>query len=410
VGKASVISVLKSKSVLATALITPLVIAGMGLLAFQTYSFITGKSFKDFNLEIGKLWNFKKQTEERTTPPSNREMAYPIKPKNSERLETKEERVFQKLEKLPRPKVAKSILQEEKVKAAKAVVPPQPQILLNNINEVVFSRFNNTLVSSYVKRLDNNYLINPKINPHFGTWFISASFSPTLNYRNLNYYHHNIKGAAFDQNTLFHYGLTEAQRNATDQTISGFSIALEAGKRMGKRLSVYTGLRYTGMGEQVLLAEKNAQAPRLQFSSFHQKLPMYEAAEVQEQNVIPYTNQYNYWQVPLGIHFDVYSRKLTTVAAQAEISYHRLNRVNAMVYDFNTDYYYWFDDEEGLFNVNGFGTQVGVIVSQFATPRTEFFAHPFFNYNLTKTHTSAYPVDQHQYATGLRIGMRHHLH
>lgn len=408
-GRDSLISVLKSKSVIAVALITPLVVAGMGLLAFQTYSFITGKSFKDFNLEIGKLWNFRKDSEEKPIQMVKKQIAYPLKSAKPESASETPDRVFQKLEKLPAPKEAKSILQDPKVKASSAVAPPQPQILLKNINKVVFARASNTLVSSYIKRLDESYLINPTIKPHVGKWFVSASFSPTLNYRNLNYHHQKINGAAINQNVLFHYGLTESQRNETDQSMSGFSIALEAGRRITKRISIYSGLRYTGMGEQVLLAEKDMQEPRLQFSSFHNKQPMYTAADQQHSNIIPYTNQYNYWQVPIGINFDLYGRKLTSVAAQAEVSYNRLQHVNAMVYDFDTDYYYWFNGEEGLFNSDGLSTQLGVVVSQFATPRTEFFANPFFMYNLTQTHKNIYPVSQHQYATGLRIGMRQHL-
>ena len=48
---------LTSKSLLATWLLTPAIVAGIALVGFQTYSLISGKSISDLDFGIGKLWS-----------------------------------------------------------------------------------------------------------------------------------------------------------------------------------------------------------------------------------------------------------------------------------------------------------------------------------------------------------------
>ena len=46
-----------SRSTIVTWLLAPAILGGMALLGFQTYGLMTGKSFSEFNFEIGKLWS-----------------------------------------------------------------------------------------------------------------------------------------------------------------------------------------------------------------------------------------------------------------------------------------------------------------------------------------------------------------
>ena len=60
-------SLLKKRSTLASVVIVPAVLVGLGLVVFQTYSAVTGESLFDFDFKIGKLWQTsepKKETED----------------------------------------------------------------------------------------------------------------------------------------------------------------------------------------------------------------------------------------------------------------------------------------------------------------------------------------------------------
>ena len=88
------------------------------------------------------------------------------------------------------------------------------------------------------------------------------------------------------------------------------------------------------------------------------------------------------------------------------VNFKKLSKVNALAFDFNTDYYYWCNSDKEIFNTYGVGTITGVTLSQYFGERLELFVNPTFKYNITSTFKRPYAVDQNQYSTGLRLGFK----
>ena len=169
---------------LATLVVTPLVLGGLGLLGFQTYSLITGKSFKDINFDIGRLWESKNNVVKEELTDAN--VVYRIKPVP--------ENVS--IEQVLSPKIRSKFLPVIKRKPALIIEPEKQEFnaplfnkefaSLNPISDIdILSNIQNPLLIKYYSRLESEYLIDPNIVPKMGNWYFGLSFSPTLNYRSL---------------------------------------------------------------------------------------------------------------------------------------------------------------------------------------------------------------------------------
>ncbi|MBT8327260.1 MAG: PorT family protein [Bacteroidia bacterium] len=394
---------------LATLVVTPFVLGGLGLLGFQTYSLITGKSFKDINFEIGRLWESKKNAVKEELTEAN--VVYQIKPTP--------ETVT--IEEVLSPKIRSKFLPVIKGKPALIVEPEKQEInaplfnkdfaSLNAISDIdILSNIQNPLLIKYYSRLESEYLINPNIVPKLGNWYVGFSFSPTLNYRSFGYDAQYVTGVAVHGNYRYTYGLTEETRNISDKAISSFNVGIDIGRRITNRLNVYTGLYYSNYGEQLQVSAVDMLDPNYEESEFLNKTPMYEVYdEESSENSIPYTNKYSYIEIPLGISYDLFVLEKFKVALDGGLNLQKLDHVNALVYDFETDYYYWITEKEDIFRQYGVGVSTGATISQFVGERLEMFVNPQFKYNLNSTFKKPYPVNQNQYSTGLRIGIKRHL-
>ena len=394
---------------LATLVITPLVLGGLGLLGFQTYSLITGKSFKDINFDIGRLWESKNNTVKEELTDAN--VVYRIKPVP--------ENVS--IEQVLSPKIRSKFLPVIQRKRASIVKSESPEITtpvfsaeftdLEAISDIdIISNFQNPLLIKYYSRLEKEYLIDPNIIPQMGNWYFGFSFSPTLNYRSFGYDARYVSGVAVHGNYRYTYGLTEETRNISDKAISSFNIGIDIGRRITERLNVYTGLYYSNYGEQLQVSPVNKADPNYEESEFLNKSPLYEVYDAESsENNIPYTNKYSYIEIPLGVSYDLFVLEKFKVAVDGGINFQKLDNVNALVYDFETDYYYWITEKEEIFRQYGVGVSTGATISQFVGERLEMFVNPQFKYNLNSTFKKPYPVNQNQYSTGLRIGFKRHL-
>ena len=79
------------------------------------------------------------------------------------------------------------------------------------------------------------------------------------------------------------------------------------------------------------------------------------------------------------------------------------------MYDFDTDYYYWFNDEDDIINDSGIGFSMGIALIQNLTERIELTFNPHFKFNLSSTFSDSYSVEQNQYSTGVRVGVRQQI-
>jgi len=391
--------------------VTPLVISGLALVGFQTYSLVTGKSFKDINFEIGKLWE-QVSGNNVNTPIQSSQIVKSIIPKSNQVLPEIVSPLthFQKTE-IPdiQPKNASLV----KPNRYEQEVGRQFDKLdgLNQISNIEISTISqNPLLSKYYNRLASDYLINPNLAPNQGKWYVGFGFSPTLNYRSFSYDPSNVSGVAVSGNYRYTFGLTENQRNTTDKVVTSYNIGIDFGRYISSKARIFSGIHYASYGEQILVANVDKANLNYAGAEFMGLLPLYEGfnSENSSEN-LPYTNRYAYYEIPVGISLDCIQFEKSKVSMDVAMSFLKLSEVNALVYDFETDYYYWITDKNEIFRKHGVGGLIGITASQFVAERLELFINPQFKINFNSTFQKPYPVNQNQYSTGLRIGFKQHL-
>ena len=394
------------KASTASLFVTPLVVGGIALIGYQTYSMLTGKSFKEINYEIGQLWAAR-DAAPNTQPNKAPSVVFKYRPVKKSPVQFQPEKL--------RVRPARNINRRER---SVQIAPSASQIrITENIANLerlstlsIAPVVSSAVLAKYFDRLDNTYLIDPNMNPQTGKWYVSYSFSPTLNYRSFGYDASNMTGVRVVGNYRYVYGLTESARNATDRSVTGYSVGVDIGKRLLPRLSISTGLHYSQYGEQVQICEANHRDPNFREARFMGQEPMYSSYSTEDvEGNFPYTNSYSYFEVPLLLNYDALVFDRSKITVNAGLHYQRLDHVNALVYDFETDYYYWFTHKKDIFRTHGWGMSTGVTISQFVGERVELFINPQFKTNLNSTFKSPYPVQQRQYSTGLRLGVKHEL-
>jgi hypothetical protein len=401
---------IKAEPKIAYVLLLPAVGFGLLLLLFQTYSLITGKSFADLDFNIGKLW----QTED-VTPKSSANSPLFIKERILAIAEAKE--VSATLESLRKLVITDLTPKKTNVQVSQPVEQSSRSAFvqeffdLSLIDKVDISTLaQNKQLQKYYSKVESEYLINPFMVPKQGKWYIGFSFAPTLSYRSFGYDPSLVSGVSVDGNYRYTFGLTEGARNRTDKPITAYTIGIDFGRHINKQFSLFSGIHYARYGEQILVKTADTENPNYLKSNFMGKSPQYERFDnSNSQNNIPYQNTYTYFEVPIGISATVAQLSKTKITADVAVNLQKMDHVNALVYDFNTDYYYWINRKEKIFNKYGIGSMVGVTLSQYVGERLEFFINPQFKYSLKSTFQKPYPVTQNQYSTGLRIGMKQQL-
>ena len=400
---------MKKMSFMASLAIIPAVLGGLLLLGFQTYMLFTGKSFSDLNFDIGKLW----QTPEKIDVPLrsvNSDVFINPLFKEKESNFSLFDQLREKTVSLPSPKKQASIPASQEAKKVEEKVKKE-FFEVEALDQVkIYSVTRGKQFAKYVTRLDKEYLINPNITPKQGKWYIGASFSPTLNYRTFSYDHTLVKGVAVDGNRRYTFGLTENQRDVSDKSITSYSFGFDIGRQLTPKITFYSGLHYARYGEQILVKAVNHSNPNYELSSFHGEKPKYEVFD--EENALlnlPFRNKYSFIELPVGVSIEIAQFNKSIIRAELGVAFQRLTAVNALIYDFDTDYYYWMNEEASMFRAYGIGSQLGLSISQFVGERTEVFANPQFKFNLNSTFERPYPVSQNQYTTGLRLGVKQHI-
>jgi len=403
---------IKTRSGLATFAIVPAVLCGLTLLGVQTYSLITGKSFSDLDFNIGKLW----QTSENSVPQNDVNVltifdrvtasylaSYDI---DNSKLEEIKALVISDISSRPA-----QLVNTDKVEKQDKYASTFDLFDLSIIEEVnIFSILQSKQLLKYLDRLDKEYLINPNMVPKQGKWYLGVSFAPTLSYRTFSYDPSYVNGVAVAGNYRYTFGLTEDSRNKTDKAIASYSFGFDIGRRINSKVTIFTGLHYAHYGEQIQVRPVDTENPNYENASFMGNKPMYElySSENSSRN-IPFTNKYSYIEIPLGVSIDVAQLNKSKLSFDAGVNFKKLSNVNALAFDFYTDYYYWCNSDKEIFNNFGVGTITGVTLSQYFSERLELFVNPTFKYNVTSTFKRPYAVNQNQYSTGLRLGFKQQI-
>lgn len=240
------------------------------------------------------------------------------------------------------------------------------------------------------------------------------SFTPSLNHRNLQYRDWNATSSRLVENTVYTFGQTEIFRDIHDKPILGFSVGFDIYYNYSEKLYLQTGLYYSSMGEQLYVAKTNealaAQYPNEESSIFRSLAPSFQSPEMstaQNQEVIPFTNYYGYYELPLLVNYKVPSGSHIQFELQGGVSYSFLDHADAVIYDFKSDNYYWIPTSDfPLFNTHNINTYAGVSVGTLLSSKVEVFLNPQFKYALRSTYSQDYPVNQNQYSVGMRMGIK----
>lgn len=386
-------------------------VVGIAVLLFQAYSIYTGKAFKPFNIEVGSLWNADGNSGI-NEPIQENDIILEVIPQ-SENLSTIVK---------PRRVSTKDYFTATTVKNTQIIDPydsERPMELLERnadfsrkLNMLsIASVYSNDLTMKYFKQLQNDYLVNPDLKPNKGRWYVGFSFAPSLTYRQFNYSESNIAGIMNDGNTVYVYGMTESFRNNSDRMISSFYTGLDIGVALNNRITLNSGIYYSVYGESISITNIPENDINAKEAEFYGQEPLYASPDNHANGEnLSYDNRYSYIEVPINIEYCVTDDEKGNINVQAGAYFRKLDHVNALIYDFDTDFYYWLPQNDlEIYKDLSVGVMGGVNLSQFISKHIEVFVNPQFKYNLHSTFAECYPVDQHHYSTGLRLGIKQHL-
>jgi len=390
-------------------LLVPAITIGLSLLGFQTYIWVTGETFKGFSLDIGRLWSSDDtpvdKLDEQKTPSS-----YVDEVEDTEfSLSSELDGIILPNLKSKNTETIKQVFEQEIVTSSSAI--EKIASTLDRIDHIEINPLiNNDLHAKYIDRLKSESLISPNMVPKQGKLYWGVNFSPAFSYRIFNIDVNKVNGIAEDQNRVYTTGLTEEKRNTLDKAITAYSFGLDFGKQIGEKFSVYSGFHIAGYGEQILVSTINQENPNFCYAEFHNRKPAYAATEstLNSKN-IPFTNQYKYIEIPLGVQYTVSKFDKAKIAIDLGAYCQKVYQVNALLYDFDTDYYYWFNDNDAIIKDKGMGISVVASLIQNLTELIELTFNPYMKFNLNSTFSDSYSVHQNQYSTGVRVGIRQQI-
>ena len=390
-------------------LLVPAITVGLSLLGFQTYIWVTGETFKGFSLDIGRLWSSDDTPDDK---PDEQKIysSYVDEVEDTEAsLSSELDGVILPILKSKKTEAIKQVFEQEIVTSSSVI--EKIASTLDRIDHIdINPLINNDFHAKYIDRLKSESLISPNMVPKQGKLYWGVNFSPAFSYRTFNIDVNKVNGIAEDQNRVYTTGLTEEKRNTLDKAITAYSFGLDFGKQIGEKFSVYSGFHISGYGEQILVSTINQENPNFCYAEFHNRKPAYAATEssLNSKN-IPFTNQYKYIEIPLGVQYTISKFDKAKIAVDLGAYCQKVYQVNALLYDFDTDYYYWFKDNDAIINNKGMGISVGASLIQNLTERIELTFNPYMKFNLSSTFSDSYSVHQNQYSTGVRVGVRQQI-
>lgn len=392
-------------------ILIPALSIGLGLLGYQSYKWIANDGFNQFSLEIGKLWSSEKKKNPKMIVPKKSPKQQIITPYL---VEMPTNNLINLGNTILKPLKKQKLLVLHDVSKEK-IKHPYSQKIINNlkrINKISINPllYKNEILGKYFDRLESERLILDDLKPDHGKLYWGLNFSPSIGYRVYDLNTNKIPGISEDQLTLFTNGLTEQKRNTTDQTITSYSFGIDVGKQFTKKLSLYSGLHFSGYGEQIKVGSIDYSNPNLSVSSFNHKKPIYASYESSlGTGLILFTNRYSYLEIPFGINYTLLELANSKIEVQMGGYLQKVSHVNALIYDFNSDYYYWFNEKDDLITKYGKGVNIGFNFTKHITNRFDFTINPHFKFSLNSTFDNSYCVDQNQYTTGIRLGFKQQI-
>ncbi|MCB9261764.1 MAG: hypothetical protein H6607_05255 [Flavobacteriales bacterium] len=394
--------------------IVPLIVLGTGSIVYQ-FKHDSGFGFFDFKIE--KLWDWaspKQAAPLKTIAVETENPLIPFihYPKEEKTVSTINEREFVDVAPvLKAPQLKKNDAQGESRFAFATLEHKELKDIGFNSTPTPFLTFGKAIA---IDQKEN--LIPENLKAIRSKWALGLSFSPGLSYRHLGY--NDFRNfARFDGNNAFVYGQSKTFRNKNDKAALGFYAGLDIYYHINPKWSVQTGVYYASLGEEMLVVNKrNANRTALSssesvFSNYSAVFDSPEMVGYDDAELIPYSNYYGFIEIPFIANFKAHQLGNSLFAeAQLGLSYSYLDHADLLIYDYETNKYYWiYSSKFPLLNKHFLNSTVGVQLSQYISKEVEVFVNPQFKYSLTSTFKKDYEIKQNQWITGLRMGMKVHL-
>ncbi len=393
----------------------PILGVGSITLFLQLFFFRGSSSYFRFDFNSGILWKWQEESGDGSRNVKVVQNFFPenLIPENFSSLE-KFEKIFQK-ESFDIPTITavpdwrQSNMEQDEL----AILPEN----LNLAPVDVESSFSSMLPGEAIKRLESSTIFNPNTECKSSNVSFGFSFAPSFNFRTLNYTNAELTAVRYASDNSRLAGQSEKARKENDRLTVNQFLGFDLYVKILKNLTLQTGYYFGSYGEQLMVMEISEEDPnyaiaKTQKNPAFDSEPLYCPVEENLENsekLIPYSNKFTLWEIPMI--FSYHSPGIAkNLEIQAGVVYGHLHFADALVYDFQSDYYYAVhDDDFKLFNRHFFTTAAGLTFNQTMNKNTQIFINPQFRYALTSTFTKDYPVKQNQISALLRMGVKVHL-
>ncbi len=395
-------------------IIVPVILIAGGTIVFQLTS--GSGNFGSFDFNLGKLWSWATSPKEVQEVPADAEFQGIISPRVIDRPQpvavqrehTETVRV--------RPVLNKGVIANaqypSKFASGKASYSP---IEVKDIKPL--KSLNYFKSGKYIDLLQKEFLIPQGLVTQRSRIAIGASFAPGVSYRNLRY--RDINSVARVENkTVYTYGQSKEYRNENDRPIMNFYSGIDVYAHLSDRWTLQTGFYYSSHGEKLTVINKNDPDQMYpnpsEESAFLNRQSVFDSPEMVDyvpNEELPFSNYYGFVEVPLVFGYQVFRpNEMLSLSVQLGASYGYLDHADVLMYNYETNKYFWIPSSDfPLINkhfISGIG---GIQISQYISHEIEVFANPQFKYVLTPTFKPDYEIKQNQWAVGLRMGMKVHL-
>jgi hypothetical protein len=403
---------IKKRVKISAFILIPFILVGGLSIAYQ----LTTGGFESFDFSIGKLWSWASSNDVEDTPVINEFDRIIVPNARAARVDVDE--------------TARDIITVQ-------VKPVNNQVRIhkpsNGVNPFVANRepfktievdmiqpdkaFNYLKYGKYIDMQKKEFLIPHDIKTKRSRIAVGASFTPGLSYRRLTY--NDISSVARIYNkTAYTFGQSKEYRNNNDKAIMNFYSGFDVYAHLTDKWSVQAGFYYASHGEKLTVVNKNdpneINSNPSSGSAFLNKQSVFESPEMVEFSAneeVPFSNYYGLMEIPLIVSYQCLDiSDMLHVSAQLGGSYGYLDHADVLMYNYETNKYFWIPSSNfTLLNKHFISGIAGIEISQYISHEIEVFANPQFKYSFTPTFKKAYEIKQNQWATGLRMGMKVHL-
>lgn len=228
---------------------------------------------------------------------------------------------------------------------------------------------------------------SPIILRNKDAWYIQASFSPSVAFRDLS------------ARTAYAEPFKN-QKNKNDQSVKTYSAHIGLRYFFSDRFSVGFGLRYSQQGEIIGMSPRKDNDLYLALAKEYN----YDPEKMNSMgNDLTHMNQYHYLELPVTLFAKRQLGKRISLHTGVGMSLGYLVKESSRTFDFRVDHY--VINAKFLRSMT-VGAHLQASLAYDINTRWMLSAGPEFNYALLSTYQNYYTLNQHQYSFGLNLGVQ----